>query len=299
MIPPPDDRLIERLLIKHGLPSTGPLSKSTLEGVANHTFFLPEIVLKFCKEPDFLSDTYTEVIAGPAVHASGAKTPRLLCFDDDRDGYPLPITIWERASGEALGNLHSVPDHCQIYCEAAEQAGVWHAAIQNLKDPNGWLDRPEGADADTTLNKNADRLPRPLRRWCELQLEWLDTADPGIPSFVHWDLHAHNIVVDKGLLTGIIDWGDAGFGDPVLNFHCFPAEFLPSAMAAFGYSDHDFVGRLLKEVLCYALNAFGVDDWPTLRHTGMKRWRSLEKLYEMDVPASWRHWLSDAPPVTS
>ena len=42
----------------------------------------------------------------------------------------------------------------------------------------------------------------------------------GTPSFLHLDFRGNNILVDphSGRLAGIIDWGNAGVGDPALDF---------------------------------------------------------------------------------
>ena len=43
---------------------------------------------------------------------------------------------------------------------------------------------------------------------------------PFQPAFIHRDLWMHHLLCDpqQNLLTGVIDWGDAAFGDPVLDF---------------------------------------------------------------------------------
>ena len=48
-----------------------------------------------------------------------------------------------------------------------------------------------------------------------LQL-WADAVERPIdlpPTWIHGDLHAHNVVVSKGRITGVIDWGDMAQGD--------------------------------------------------------------------------------------
>lgn len=43
----------------------------------------------------------------------------------------------------------------------------------------------------------------------------LETPDwDGQAVWIHGDLHPTNLLVEEGLLTGVIDWGGLGMGDP-------------------------------------------------------------------------------------
>lgn len=296
MLEEASDDLIRAVLAKHGLAHTFAIERVMLEGVANYARLTGDLCVKLLKNEDFLSDVYTEVVAGPAAFRAGVRTPELLVFDDERDLYPGTITVWRRYPGEALGNMKSVPDLRSIYLEIASEARKWHEQVTTIDDPNDWLDKPHPIDPWDSLTRCTDKMNPDEWCWAESLLRRLDESRTGEPAFVHWDLHAHNVLVKDGRLSAIVDWGDAGFGDPVINFTCFPAAYLPESVEAFGVPDPDFIGRLIREVFGYALNAYEVDDWETLRHTGMKRWRSIETLYERELSEEWRHWLGDPPP---
>jgi len=265
------------------------------EGSVNHTRLCGGVCVKLLKEIDTASDIYCELVATPAARAVGAKVPELIAFDDSGDYHPGPVVLWERGKGQALGDLTAVPDLGEIYLEVADQAKLWHA-ITAVDDPHGWLDQPELANPNDSLSWSADRIEPEIRAWLEQAFERLASAREGEYTFGNWDLHAHNILIENGRLSMVLDWGDAGFGDPALNFVCFPAEFLPAVVERFGEPDEGFIPRLLRETLCYAVNAYNTPDRPTLRHTGMKRWRSYLKLYEMNLPDPWAHWLGSPPP---
>lgn len=60
---------------------------------------------------------------------------------------------------------------------------------------------------------------------CARLQSWFDDAEAGgifdwIPTLIHGDLSPEHMLVDpaNGVLTGVIDWGDAGIGDPALDF---------------------------------------------------------------------------------
>jgi len=56
---------------------------------------------------------------------------------------------------------------------------------------------------------------RPLARPLASSWESAVSAPPALsPSWIHGDLHAHNVLVHRGRLSGVIDWGDLAQGDP-------------------------------------------------------------------------------------
>src|SRR5437773_2511881 len=41
----------------------------------------------------------------------------------------------------------------------------------------------------------------------------LDARIDAEPTWIHGDLHARNVLVENGAITGVIDWGDVAVGD--------------------------------------------------------------------------------------
>jgi aminoglycoside phosphotransferase (APT) family kinase protein len=63
-------------------------------------------------------------------------------------------------------------------------------------------------------------------------LETPDWSHP--PCLVHGDLYGRHLLVDgAGVLSGVIDWGDAHLGDPALDLSIVYAFFPPAARTAF------------------------------------------------------------------
>ncbi len=55
----------------------------------------------------------------------------------------------------------------------------------------------------------------------------------GRPVWLHGDLHARNVVVRDGVVTGILDWGDLCAGDPATDLACAWTLFDEPARSAF------------------------------------------------------------------
>jgi aminoglycoside phosphotransferase (APT) family kinase protein len=52
--------------------------------------------------------------------------------------------------------------------------------------------------------------------------------------FIHNDIHDMNIMCSPaGELLAIIDWGDAGWGDPTLDFAAIPLDAIPYALEGY------------------------------------------------------------------
>jgi aminoglycoside phosphotransferase (APT) family kinase protein len=61
-------------------------------------------------------------------------------------------------------------------------------------------------------------LDRDERADGEALLEEIDTLTGFEPALTHSDLGPSHLLVDDGLLAGVIDWGDARVGDPAIDY---------------------------------------------------------------------------------
>jgi hypothetical protein len=133
---------------------------------------------------------------------------------------------------------------------------------------------------------------------------WLRKLEPAVGAsprvFTHNDLHAANTMVDPGNLelTAVIDWGDAGWGDPVSDFEAVPLWAVPAMLTGFreagGRTDEGFVPRLLWSGLASALEWSGEDEhkgpgpWAPLPTS---LWVNLARFLSMPLDDEWRAWL--------
>ena len=138
---------------------------------------------------------------------------------------PGESALHGRAIGEFLRALHVVdPD-------AAVAHGLRDAASSY-------------ADAQKVRERMAvrvlPRLPEHLRGDGESLLERaaVEAADPRV---VHGDLGPSHVLVEGDRVTGVIDWGDSGVGDPAIDLawtvHGSAARFADAVVAAYRPSD--------------------------------------------------------------
>ena len=104
---------------------------------------------------------------------------------------------------------------------------------------------------------------------------------PGAPAWCHLDLHGNNVLSIDGRLAGIIDWGDAGAGDPATDlgqaaYLVGPELFASVArgyVAAGGAAD-PFAPRVRAEAAYYAITMASLAD-PQYAASG---WAALHAL---------------------
>jgi hypothetical protein len=74
------------------------------------------------------------------------------------------------------------------------------------------------------------------------------TQEPSRPALLHADLHPRHIYAQDGKLTGIIDWGDAAFGDPLFElgrFSCAGSAPTTALLAGYGLDRTPELDRIL------------------------------------------------------
>jgi aminoglycoside phosphotransferase (APT) family kinase protein len=216
-----DDR-IHAIFARHGI--RDPWEALPATGLANRIYATREFVLRVATDhPDAVPDARTESVAAPVARAAGLPVPRLLAFDDSRAIVERPYSLWERVHGETLGICAPDPESApEAWRAVGRQLAALHTRVTTCPDPLDWLDRPgRVTDLENRLAvlRSAHRLDADAAREMARQVDALRGVALGDTSrcFLHNDIHAMNVMctADRALLA-IIDWGDAGWGDPVL-----------------------------------------------------------------------------------
>ncbi len=279
-------------------------------GFVNFVYAVGDDLILRVNRPDRdTEDAYTEAVAVPVVRAAGIKAPELVVFDDSRDAVDSVFTVYARAAGDALGTVRVEQSELpSLYHELGREIGRLHTRVTHVEDPNGWLDYAEYHDPRGVIETafSAGRIDRVSSDWL---IKWTDAIAPrlnfDVPRvFVHNDLHAGNTMVLQSplRLSSVIDWGDAAWFDPMVDFETMPVWCVPWALSGYrtegGVVDETFIGRLLWH------NVGTVLEWSDDEFVGMpdpwiprtsSLWVNLARLLRMDLSDEWQAWLPDAP----
>jgi aminoglycoside phosphotransferase (APT) family kinase protein len=231
---------VDRILEAHRI--TGPWERLTSTGVANRVYATRDVVLRVATDHlDAVVDARTESVAAPVARAAGVLTPRLIAFDDSRTIVDRPFSLWERVHGETLGDWKlGAEARREVWREAGEQVARLHEGVRSCPDPDGYLeDTRRELRLDRVVRRFADcgrgstELVREIER---LIVELTPFVSRSVADcFVHNDLHEWNLLCgSEGGLLAAIDWGDAGWGDPTLDFAAVPLECLAAALEGYG-----------------------------------------------------------------
>jgi len=288
MHPAPTDEQVRLLLAKFGL-EDGVVGSSPYEGAANYVRLVGPWCVRVLKDEAFADDVRREAIVVPAVRAAGVATPELVGFDDSREIVPGLVTLYRRLDGMPLGLIDQAINREAIARQLGEQILRWRFDVKDLDLP-----RQQGQRAKACYLRAKTRLSPAECAWVESALERLAATTDVPDEFVHNDLHRHNLMILDDQLEAVIDWGSAGFGDPALNYHCLPMDWLPLLLPP--DADANFVGRCLDYMLGYALNDIHrqARGGPN-SHTGHLRWQALLRFTNLGLRDDWRYWLQDAP----
>jgi len=240
---------VDALLAVHGF--SGAWTTLAQTGLANRVYATADVVLRVATDhPEGVSDARTESVAAPAAREAGIRTPRLLAFDDSRTLIDGPFSIWERIHGETLGSAGlDASQRTTVWCEVGQELAKLHSRVRVCPDPHGYLDSPgyepnleptiaRFIDAGAANQKSAREISR-----------FLDELAPHVSSaehercFLHNDLHDMNVMCTQtGSLLAVIDWGDAGWGDPALDFVGVPLDMMSAAFAGYGFTNRARLG---------------------------------------------------------
>ncbi|MGZ3429447.1 MAG: phosphotransferase family protein, partial [Polyangia bacterium] len=167
--------------------------------------------------------------------------------------------------------------------EVGGQLAALHT-VARCDDPLGVLHTRNKRDARPYLHALAPALAQRFARW----LDRLESVPAAAPRLLHYDVHGLNVLCAPAGVT-LIDWGDAGWGDPASELGSVPMRYVPEVLA--GYEERASLGpaaeaRILRAVLGHAVRK--------LAERG--RTHPLDQLLafvERGAPERWREWIVD------
>jgi Ser/Thr protein kinase RdoA (MazF antagonist) len=294
------DEEIRAIAARHGLPSRWRRLPST--GVIHTIYALGErCVLRVPKRIDeAMQDIRTEVVAVPAARNAGVRTPALLVGDDSLDIIDVPFTVIELVDGEPLGArpFDAIAD-AGVYRDLGVQLATLHARVEEVADPNGWLDHSEHATDPHALVDalvRGGRLGADSARWALgafARLQPAVEASRSFRRFVHGDLQPNNVLVTPDAHAVLIDWGDAAWSDPARELQDLVPRAVPLVLEGYRSvmpmdGDDTAEARALFDHLFAAL--YYLDRPPVVRAGEWGRatgTRLVELLAETTSPSSW------------
>jgi aminoglycoside phosphotransferase (APT) family kinase protein len=274
--------LIAAIFAHHGV--SDPWQPLPATGLANTIYATEHVVLRVATDhPDAIPDARTESVAAPVARAAGLPTPRLLAFDDTRSIVDRPYSLWERVHAETLGVFAPRPSSVPRTWRAVGRAlATLHVVVTSCPDPRGWLDTPERElDLEPRVAAlAASGLEAAIVRELEGLLAALRPAlRPAASRFLHYDMHDMNVMCERdGTLRAIIDWGDAGWGDPVLECSQVPLEVLPFFLEGYREVAPTFLGdapeaRIIWDKLLYLIEDLETSATPSVRLADLLAYR--------------------------
>ena len=243
----------------------GPLTRLPSVGIVNRVYRArragQDVVLRVPLPGDD-ADALTESVAVPAAVRAGTPTPELLVFDDSRAVLDAPVSVYAFAPGrslDVLGWAHGDPRLSRAWRGAGRALAALHAGVEGAPDPHGHLKTITLPDPARTRARvlTAERLGTAEADWATgLTARLLsENPPPARPAFLHNDLHAGNLMLTtEGAVTALIDWGDAGWGDPALDLSYSGPLAVPHLLAGYHEASGHADDALTLRVLAYTLD---------------------------------------------
>jgi aminoglycoside phosphotransferase (APT) family kinase protein len=266
-----DNDPVDEILRQYGIP--GPWKTLAATGLANRIYATKDIILRIASDhPEGISDARTESVAAPIAKTAGVLTPRLIAFDDSRKLSDRPFSLWEKVNGLTLGNIADNTRRMpKTWREIGHQLALLHTNVNECPDPYHYLDHPErefGLDTKITRYLSSSRIGKDIGKELVAIIKqirpYIDTET--ISCFIHNDIHDMNIMCDNNdTLMAIIDWGDAGWGDPVLEFTQVPFAAIPLIVDGYREVAPTLLGqspevRIVWDKLCVTLEKIAEDS---------------------------------------
>ena len=217
-------------------------------------------IIKLAKREDVGPLLTTEALVLDLIHSKlPVRIPRLIASNDSSNAWPSGYLIQSYISGKPLSEVDT-----KVGSNVATQLGTALRELHDipvdkamqtdlpLQDRREWASE-FGASA---LRKIADRRGATIATQITFEAtRILGTSDyyDVEPTLIHNDLHSGHLLLEPGEPLGIIDWGDAGLGDPDIDFlflyWAMGWEFIEASLKAYGHKDPTALHKKLDDLL--------------------------------------------------
>lgn len=211
------------------------------------------------------------------AHAAGVAVPEPLWLCRDRSVIGREFFLMRRIAGVAAGHRlvrddELVPDRAAL----GEALGENLARLHAVAPPNADLDFLPPPPANHALaaiaeyRRHLDQLgaAHPVLEW---GLRWCERRAPagGSVSLIHRDFRTGNYMVERGRLTGVLDWEFAAWGDPMEDLGWLTAKcwrFGAVQREAGGVASLEDLLRGYRRVSGHAVDAQALRYWQVMAH---------------------------------
>ncbi len=235
-------------------------------GAANHVYFLGDhLVLRIPRGGGArLAELAKEATVIPAVRRAGVRTPAVVTYDESCTVVSVPYLVVERVRGRDLAAL-GIPlgVAAGAYHEVGRSLARLHRLTRSTVGPLPGLRTDEDGDPRTAVDAlaAASYIDADAARWLT---GWFDRLAAWRPAevetvVIHGDASPTNIVVDGTVLDAfgsgpggagpgfeapagaapgldsavLVDWGDAAWADPAVDFAKIPLRAVPFALEGY------------------------------------------------------------------
>jgi aminoglycoside phosphotransferase (APT) family kinase protein len=293
-----DDQL-RAIVTLHRLEVDGPIARLESSGVVHSLWTIgSRWVLRVPKnEAMCVGDHRCESVAIPLALRAGVRTPSLVVFDKSLSLLDVPYSVVSRVHGR---NLVGEPSEHAAYEDVGRELARLHTADLRALD-HRWLREIGEGPAEDYFQRvvGAGLLHADGIRWLTSLCERLDRTierDSNPPSvFVHGDVKPDNVMIDPSSTVHLIDWGDAGFGDPAYDFQSLPMRSIARVLAGYrsvrGDDDPTLEARIVRRVV-----ARSVSNLARAPLTGPSWYRPAAAnitdmlTFAIDHPDTWARW---------
>ena len=218
-------------------------------GAANHVYFLGDrLVLRIPRRGGArLAELAKEATVIPAARQAGVRTPAIVTYDDSCSVVSVPYLVLERVPGRDLAALGIPP---RAAAEAYHQLGRSLARLHRLTRtsvgplPGLGVDERGNPRPAVEALATSGYVDGDAARWL---LDWFDRLERWLPAdvdlaVVHGDASPTNLVVDATTShvggsamqsATLVDWGDAAWADPAVDFAKIPLRAAPFALEGY------------------------------------------------------------------
>jgi aminoglycoside phosphotransferase (APT) family kinase protein len=307
----PSHEVLAAIARLHGV--SGDNVRAIPSGVANHVFQLgDDLILRIPRTERSLLDLSKEAAVIPTAREAGVRTPNVVTFDDTCSEVNVPYMVLTRAPGLDLAqHALSTAETEHVLREVGRELAKLHRLSPTTAADLRAVPSDEGSTDPRTLTLRllADGwIDADASRWLNTWIDRLAThLPPGPPPrvLVHGDIAPQNLLVspDTATLTGIVDWGDAAWADPAIEFAKTPLTGVPAMLDGYrqelgettspsaGSGSWSWEARVLRVHLTWALNRLA-DPAPS---PGARHWTAppasrllgLLRFFTSSPPAPW------------